>query len=77
LRPVVRATESHELGRAIDQVYRRERRADQRAHAIERELVNLFGAVSGEERVDDFTDRNELPHCLIGLSRGRSEAFGT
>ena len=45
LRPVVHRGEPHELGAPSMREHTRERGADQRAHPIERELIDLFRAV--------------------------------
>jgi hypothetical protein len=76
LRPVVRGTESHELRCAVDEVDGCEGCPNERAHALERELIDLFGSIGGEERVDDLADRHELADCAVGCGRrGRTESF--
>ena len=62
--------EPHQLRRAVDEIDARERRADERAHAIERELKDLLRPVGREEGVHDLADRDELAQPGLGALRG-------
>ena len=73
LRPVVVGGETERvLVRFVDQVDRREGRADERTDALERELEDVLGAVGGEEGVRDLADDHEL----ADRRRGRRRAAG-
>ena len=63
----------HQLGRAVDEIDACERRADERADPIERELVDLFRPVGGEKRMHDLAERHQLPRPKIGGARGAGE----
>ena len=71
LGPVVGRDETHELGRAVDEVHRREARADHGAHAIERELEDVLRTVGAQERVHDLAHRDEVAlRRRLGRPRG-------
>src|SRR5689334_21900205 len=53
LGPVVHGGEAHQLRAFVDEIDARERGADERAHLVESELIDVFGTLRGEERVRD------------------------
>jgi len=66
MRPAVDRAESHELRAVFDQIHAGGAGADQRAHAVERELVDVLGFVRGEEGVHDLAQRHELADAGLG-----------
>ena len=60
----------------VDQIDARERRADERAHSIERELIDLFRPLGGEERVHDLANGHQLPQPEVGRGNGHEDAVG-
>ena len=63
-------TQPHQLGCAVDEIHTGERCSDERTHAVERELKDVFGPISGEKCVDDFTDRDQLANSRIDVRAG-------
>ncbi len=70
--PVVRRRQPHQLGRAIDQIDRRECRAHHRTHPLEREAEHLFGPVRGQKRMNDLTHRHQFPDRCFRSGRSRT-----
>jgi hypothetical protein len=66
----VRRGESHQVARSLDHVDRRERGAEQRHDALERELVELLQAGRRVQRARDLAHRRQLAQRELRL-RGR------
>jgi hypothetical protein len=63
----VHCAEAHQLRRAVNEIDAGERRTDERADAIEGELKNVLGPISGEKSVNDLADRDELTDSRIDV----------
>ena len=74
--PVVDRGQPHQVRAFVDDVDAAERRADERAHAIERELKNLFRALGGDERVDDLASGHQLAQPDVAIGCLTTETLG-